>query len=246
MINFFEFNGTNSKDYGILLMDKSAYSRPERDLTYISVAGRSGDLIIDNGRYKNQNITYKCRLFAPTEEEQNFSTSYALNDIVGELESNGNYYKLHDSYNPDYFRFAAFNGNIEVSQTKYPDIVDFSLTFNCKPYLYRWDGQNAVSFNYSATAQTIVNPEKESTKPYIKVYASGDCSMSINGYSFQLYGVSDYYELDCETQNCYRGTQNKNDYFSGSFPTLKAGSNVIAFTSSAITKIEIIPRWRCR
>ena len=58
MRNWFIYDGKNSKDYGVYISGMQTYNAPERDVTSLEIPGRNGELTIDNGRYKNINITY--------------------------------------------------------------------------------------------------------------------------------------------------------------------------------------------
>ena len=57
-LNYFIFNGTKSLDEQLIVVDKSTYKGAARDITFTQIPGRSGDLLIDNKRYKNVKITY--------------------------------------------------------------------------------------------------------------------------------------------------------------------------------------------
>ena len=245
MINYINYNGQDSRNFGLLVSAKDSYNQPERDVEYISVPGRNGDLVFDNGRYKNINISYSFTLVAETLnsrlENPNYGLQYAIKDINKWLISDGNYHKLYDSYNPDYYRFAECSGGIS-HDVQNPNFAKFSVTFNCKPYRYRTDGDNVITV---MPGNTIYNPEAFDSTPYLKIYASsgGTVSFSLNGVSVSIQNVTDYVEMDCDIQNVYKGSANKNSDFTGGFPMLKSGNNGFGSLTN-ITKIDIIPRWR--
>ena len=55
--------------------------------------------------------------------------------------------------------------------------------------------------------------------------------------------IDEYLVIDCDTQNAYKGTQNKNTEISAAaFPRLDAGDSEISWTGG-ITSVEITPRW---
>lgn len=245
MINYINYNGQDSRDFGLLISAKDSYNQPERDVEYISVPGRNGDLIFDNGRYKNIDISYSFTLVAPTLNTKlsnpNYSMMHAVNPINAWLISNGQYFKLYDSYEPDYYRLAECKGGISHS-TQNNNYSKFTVNFNCKPYRYRTDGDNVITV---MPGNTIYNPEAFDSTPYFKIYASssGTVSFSLNGVSVSIQNVTDYIEMDCDIQNVYKGSANKNSDFTGGFPVLKSGINGFGFLTN-ITKIDIIPRWR--
>ena len=117
MLNYFKFNGGDSRDYGVLIRNKKTYNQAEKDITFEPVAGRSGDIVIDNGRYNNVEMGYGVTLFAPTLDEkninQNINLAYSTQDLKDWLIADGNYYKLTDCYDPDYYRMACYSGGME-------------------------------------------------------------------------------------------------------------------------------------
>ena len=58
MIHDFSFNGKSLFDFGVIVTNSPEWVVPQRDVTSVSIPGRSGDLIIDNGRYNNLSIPY--------------------------------------------------------------------------------------------------------------------------------------------------------------------------------------------
>ena len=53
MMNAFQFNGRSSSEFGVYISGGGTYNAPERDVEFMAMPGRSGDLLIDNGRFKN-------------------------------------------------------------------------------------------------------------------------------------------------------------------------------------------------
>ena len=50
-MNHFVYNGVSSLDMGLRIESKNVFSAPEYDVTFQSIPGRNGDLILPNGRY---------------------------------------------------------------------------------------------------------------------------------------------------------------------------------------------------
>lgn len=57
-MNYFEFNGVRSSDYGLIISSKDIYSAPASDVSFVSVPGRNGDVMIDNNRFLNVTVSY--------------------------------------------------------------------------------------------------------------------------------------------------------------------------------------------
>ena len=236
-LSYLYYKGVNSLDLSLLIKSKGSWIAAERDKTYVSVPGRNGDLIQDNGRYKNVPIPYTMTVL------RNDVRSFA--DLVAKIKNwlsvGTGYGELWDSYDPRYFRYAAIDGYVNITEELLEHIGSFAVNFNCKPYRYSFDGQNIISV--PAAGMTIYNPEALAAKPYIKIYGNGSISLSVNSSTITIADVDGYVELDSETMNAYKGINLLNNKMTGSaFPELVPGDNTIAFTGT-VTGAEIVPRW---
>ena len=234
---FFMFKDHSSLEFGLLISEKGSYKGASRDISYTSVPGRSGDLSTDTGRYKNVNIPYKLTLLNNTEREFVELT----HQIKGWLLAEQGYLRLWDSYDKKYFRLGSYSDEVDIEQ-ELRDLGGLSLTFNCKPFKYSFEGQQPVVFT---AAGTLYNSEFFPSLPYIKITGSGTVTLTINNNAFVFKGIEEYIEIDSEIMNAYKGTQPQNNKMSGvAFPTLLPGSNVISWVGN-IKKLEIVPRWCC-
>lgn len=230
------YKGISSLDLSLYIKAKGTYNTAERDIEFVSVPGRNGDLIQDNGRYKNVSVPYELVLLK--KDARSFSD---LTDAVKNwLAVGGGYNELWDSYNPRYFRYAAVEGSVDVVE-ELANYGELSLTFNCKPLRYSFAGQQAIEIMHSNTQ--LYNPEKLAAAPYIKIYGNGNISLSVNAVTLTFSGVSEYIEIDSELMNVYKGLTLLNNITTGdTFPTLAPGINNITITGGA-TRAEIVPRW---
>lgn len=234
---FLMFKDHSSLEFGLLISDKGSYKGASRDISYTSVPGRNGDLITDNGRYKNVNIPYKLTLLNNTEREFVELT----HQIKGWLLAEQGYFRLWDSYDKKYFRLGSYSDEVDIEQ-ELRDLGGLSLTFNCKPFKYSFEGQQPVVFT---AAGTLYNSEFFPSLPYIKITGSGTVTLTINNNAFVFKGIEEYIEVDSEIMNAYKGTQPQNNKMTGAaFPTLLPGNNVISWVGN-IKKLEIVPRWCC-
>lgn len=243
MINWLNFKDKDSRDFGLYIRKKDTYNRAKRDISFISVPGRSGDVVIDNGRYENVEIKYALRLFSTQYSELSDNQNFFWNweDVCRWLIADGNYYRLYDSYDPLYYRKACLADEFVVEQPHH-SVGDFEVKFNCKPYRYRHDGDSVTEITQQNTV--IDNTEMYDSLPYIKIIGSGDVYLHIGGRQYNFYSISDYVECDSELMNVYKNMISKNAYYQGTaFPTLEPGSNRIAWSGN-VTKIQIKPRWR--
>lgn len=147
-----KFDGVDLADFGVTLSGTGTYNAPERDVTSISVPGRNGDILIDNGRYFNIEVEYPVNI------------ELGLPDKVPALRaflmSHKGYFRLEDSYHPDEFRLAQYAGPFEINPTgshnRYGRMV---LTFNCKPQRYLKAGERVALTVEGTTSPTSLVTE---------------------------------------------------------------------------------------
>lgn len=233
---FFKFNGVTSLDEQLIITGKGVYKGAARDLTFTQIAGRSGDLLTDNRRFKNVKISYDVAAL-----EGIHTIPEIAHRVKGWLLSEVGYFPLYDSYDPNYFRLGAYSEEFDLEQ-ELPALGRSSIVFNCKPFRYLIEGQRAIILT---TAQTVRNPEFFSSLPYIKITGEGDITLSINADSFVFRGVEGYIEVDSEQMRAFKGLTSENEkMYSPDFPKLYKGDNYISWSGS-VSSVEIIPRWCC-
>lgn len=234
---FFMFKDHSSLEFGLLITEKGSYKGASRDVSYTSVPGRSGDLITDNGRYKNISVPYKCNLLNNTA----FEFVELAHKIKGWLLAEQGYFPLWDSYDGKYFRLGSYSDEVDIEQ-ELRDLGSLSLSFNCKPFKYSFEGQKPVVFT---EAGSLYNAEYYPSAPYIKIVGSGDITLTVNNDSFTFSDIDEYIEIDSDIMNAYKGAQPQNNKMTGAgFPTLLPGNNVISWVGN-VEQLEIVPRWCC-
>ena len=133
---YFVFNGKKSSDFNVWCSGDGLYRLPDRDVEYIAVPGRNGDLAVDNGRWKNVSVTYSC--FIP----KNFRECYAY--LVSWLASQKGYGRLEDARHPEFYWLARMDADVDPKMVVADDSGTFTLTFNCKPQRFLKSGEIPV------------------------------------------------------------------------------------------------------
>lgn len=209
------------------------YNKPAKNVETISVPGRNGDLILDEGTFKNVTISY------PAYIRENFEIVWQ--GLINKLATLKGYHKIQCSDDLTHFRM----GRVIIPQTpsvfKVNTGASFSLAFDCKPQRFLTSGQN----QYSRTASgSINNPTNYTSQPLLRVYGTG--SFTLAGNRVTISYNPDYIDIDCEAMECIGsdGTS-MNRFVSFSqvdYPVLNPGSNSLTI-GTGITKIEYTPRW---
>ena len=226
------FNNKSSADCRIQVAHPPGYAYPERDYTITHIPGRNGDIIQDNGCYKNVERTYEVSFDAPNED---FAT-YA-NAVSAWLHSTTGYARLEDSYEPNYYRMATYQES-NIFENLYNQAGTATIVFECKPQRFLKTGDNIITIQNSLT---IMNPTGFEAYPLFKVTGTSGV-LTVNGNSITFSSIDDFVILDCELQDAYKENINKNSTISGTFPVLKTGSNTISWTGN-ISSVTMKPRW---
>lgn len=226
------FNNKSSADCRIQVAHPPGYAYPERDYTITHIPGRNGDIIQDNGCYKNVERTYEVSFDALNED---FAT-YA-NAVSAWLHSTTGYARLEDSYEPNYYRMATYQES-NIFENLYNKAGTATIVFECKPQRFLKTGDNTITIQNSLT---IMNPTGFEAYPLFKVTGTSGV-LTVNGNSITFSSIDDFVMLDCELQDAYKENINKNSTISGTFPVLKTGSNTISWTGD-IASVTMKPRW---
>lgn len=227
----FTFDGINSADYYVWVSGVGTYGAPERDMEFISIPGRLGDLIIDGKKFSNIDIPYSCFISSafPSRYEA-FRTQL--------LQRAGKYLALTDTYHPDEMRMAAYRGGLDPQMGINNRSGKFDVIFNCKPQRYLTSGLSLQPFTADGS---ITNPTPYEAKPFLRVYGAG--TISVNGMSIEIAAHPfPYLDIDCEAMEAYYDDQSGNSYITlTDFPILSPGANAI--TKGATSRVDISPRW---
>ena len=227
------FNYVSSDTYGIVVAGAGSFDPAEPDMTSYSVPGKNGDILLDNHRYKNIDVTYPA--FIPNDfvnQSQNIR-----NWILG----NKSYKELSDSFDSAHYRLAV-GKSVRFSPVFENTAANMSITFNCKPQRFLTSGKTQRSIS---SGDTLTNPSGFDAFPSLRLAnvaagASITFTNSAGTYTLTATAASATpVTIDCELMTIRTGTLN-NELFSGDFPILHRGVTTITFSGMGV---QIAPRW---
>ena len=229
----FTFNSKKSSDFGLVVQGATINKTPARPYGLQKIPGRAGLLIIDSSidDLENVEITYTvgCKDIAANRDA-----------IADWLFGSAAYAKLADSSDASSYRMAICTSGQDWDE-QIRNFGTAKLVFSCKPFRFLTSGDAKTTLT---AAGEITNPTAYSALPYIKIYGSGNITLSIGGQSFPFLNIGSYIECDSDLQAVFTGVNNKADKANfDDFPTLKPGANSISWTGT-VTKVEIVPHWR--
>lgn len=244
-LNSFTYKGINSLDMGLIIAEKSnAYNKADPVIETISVPAR-GTLIVDNRtdeldnpQFNDYTEKYICYIdidMLGISLEEHARRLYAWL-YSGDISFN----KLYDTYDEDYYTLAYVSSNASITDLARRLLGKIEIEFTCKAYKRSIKGDKLITLT---EATTLNNPEAFTSLPYIKIYGSGNITLSINNRSHAFKDVSEYIEIDSELMNAYKDKQLQNNkMLTTLFPKFAAGANNINWIGN-VTKVDIISRW---
>lgn len=230
MIGFLIYNGKSSREFGLYVSGSGTFNAPQRDIETIEIPGRNGTLTIDKKRFKNISIPY------PAFIREKFR---AYTDAAREwLLADAGYRRLEDSYHPNEYRMARFTGPLDFDTRVLNRSGECTLYFDCAPQRFLKMGE--IPHTVMKTGD-FINPTAFEAKPLFRVYGTSG-TLTVGNTVMEISEINEYVDIDCDTQNAYKGIENCNDKVTSEFPTFMAGKTGIKI-SGGITKVIVIPRW---
>ena len=232
MRNYFTFGGIDGRDLGIYISGEGVYNAPSRNYNAIAIPGRNGDLLGLERRFSNVEVKYPAFCYGDFADR-----IAAIREALLSLEG---YQRLADTYNPEEYRMAYFEGGFEVEPTTVHDAGNFELTFTCKPQRYLVSGETAQAV---ASGDTLYNPTGFDALPVI--HAVGYGTIEVGSQAIVVANTYPEVTINSEIADCYYDLQSANDAVSFStndFPVLHPGANGIAY-SSTFTSVTVTPNW---
>ena len=195
MINWITFNEKSLKDFGVYISGSGVFDAPERDYSSVEVPGRNGELTLDNGRYKNITVEYPAFII------RDFKRNVAA--LRNFLLANRGFCRLEDTYHPEEYRIAKWDGKFTADPVDELYAANFKLTFDCYPQRFLKIGEMPIELTASAT---IFNEYLQESKPLIRAYGTG--SFTISGVTITINSANSYTDIDkapnCQRRGCHR------------------------------------------
>ena len=156
------FNGKSSADFGLIVEYYPESVHAARRGELISIPGRNGVIIREDGAYDTYTQTYQI-WFRNT---MNRDTYQNARDVAVWLLGASGFCRLEDTYEQEYFRLARFVGPLNV-ETVLKNHGRATLEFDVQPQRYLKSGETPLTFTGGASA-TIMNPTQFEARPLLK------------------------------------------------------------------------------
>jgi phage-related protein len=227
------YNNQNSNDLDLII--EKTPDIPSSSIKYATIDIDGGETLTKIAGFND--ITFKIDFaYFATPEEYLMKKATIDSWLLSEVNKNL-IYSLDE-----FVIYKVKQVQIDATTTTSRIVRHFSVTFTCTGLKYMASGLEPIEVLTSGIE--LNNFGSYEAKSLLKIYASGNISISIGSNTFSINNVSSYVSVDSEIKECYKDSTNKGKDMTGDWPILPIGSSEITWTGS-ISKIEITPRWRC-
>lgn len=225
------FNNRSSLDLGIEVIKRPEIPSPQPIYNSYDITGKNGKEYEFEG-YEDIEIEIDFNFL---DRETMYERFLECKRWINTIKDN----KLIFSDNLGVFyrvNYATITSNERVFKV----IGKFTVTFNCEPFAYEFEGQNEIEVNnYS----TVFNYGDFESKPIIKINGEGLVTINLNDEIIKVNVgqniiINSYLELSYKED---KTPQNSN--IKGKYPVLKLGENSISYSGGRIDSFIIIPNW---
>lgn len=226
-------------ELGLLVKERPSVPAPAKRIQTVRVAGRDGDLIIDEGLYDSIVIPIKFNFMAKRPDEW----METFREAKRWLQGHGNLYFSDDI---DWFFIARY---VQITDTERTSrrLGNFTAEFTCDPYMYHRSGQASIDLE---SGGELYNPWSLSHPAYF-INGIGEGTLTVNGNEVQFISsspspiASGYLRIDTNLMRTsgYAGNP-ANKAISGNYEDLylNPGRNTVSI-SSGFT-VSVTPNWR--
>ena len=230
------FNGKNCMEYDLLIRERPSIPAPKRRITAVKIAGRDGEMIVNDDIYESIDIPVKFNFMAesPDKWADSFRKAKAW------LKGSG---MLIFSDDPDWFYKCQY---VTITSTERTSrrIGNFTAEFHCKPYMYAVNGTETITVD---GYKVIINPYMTSHPTYtIEGAGSGRIAVNNLAVAFESPGsltIDTEQMTACDISNPYapsfEGVRTYG-YFQNIY--MQPGENQVVITSGFT--LSITPNWR--
>lgn len=225
------FNDKSSLDLGIEIIKRPEIPSPQPIYNSYDIPGKNGKEYELEG-YEDIEIEVDFNFI---DRETMYERFLECKRWINTIKDN----KLIFSDNPGVFykvNYATITSNERVFKV----IGKFTITFNCEPFAYEFEGQNEIEIINEAM---IFNHGDFESKPIIKIIGEGLVTINLNDeiIKVNLGGdiiIDSYLELSYKED---KSPQNSN--IQGRYPILKLGENNISYSGGRVDNFIVIPNW---
>ncbi|WP_438844747.1 MULTISPECIES: phage tail protein [unclassified Enterococcus] len=244
---WFKLGNRWSEEFNAFICERPPKKKAKRMFTLEEVSGLNKLAVNDAGYYTNIEQTLNCFYLSPTlEHVQHYE------DVITEaLDTRGEYVDFVPYWDPSYvyqvivINEPNFEGTFHTLRG-----VPFSFDLSIAPFKKNILGMNPIVLE---SQDSVYNPERYPAYPKIKIYGSGNLTVSINGRETKFSDVTSdiIIDSDPDVMETYREVdgilvnEHKKLLSNQIYPYFDAGENRITWSNN-VKKIVVEPRWQTK
>lgn len=244
----FTWNSINCETLGLIVEKYPSRPFPERKQTIYSIAGRSGDLIVDEDAFSN--VTQEYEVFVGHDSQ---TMQEKLTAIAAWLLTPSGYCELTDSYDPNHKRLARFVGGQQFLNSL-NEFGRATAVFDCKPQRFPITDVVYTPTLVELTPETITLPSSGLLPSYPLIefltvgantsfrVTDGNILITVPSRAVAINRIV----IDWESQavyNAYNGSVPSGTSITGIWKKVGDGDSItITIETSPIPTVKIYPR----
>lgn len=181
MRNYITYNGVDLREFGLYISGQGTFNSPARDYEQIVIPGRDGVLLGKEDKLNATELTYRGFIYKDFRENVAKLRAFLL--------SNKGFFRLTDTYNPDEYRLALYEGELIVEPTAKNNAGEFDLTFLVQPQRYLLSGEEVQTVD-------AADPPSETYSGEIVTFEDPDGEKTIQSITAQITPVQDMHGYD--------------------------------------------------
>lgn len=226
-LNTLRFNGYDSlNDFFVGVQSYPDIPTTNENYETYNVEGKNGSLIVNKGTYNDKTIPFELVLLKTDNFHQRFDSINLWLDNINDNRL------IYDRVDKCYRVKKVIKDNIK--RQAYYGEGEFKISFLCEPFLtdiektkFNITNNNFV-FYYFGTQEAPLN---------LKVFGTGDISITLNNNTMRVSNVSDYITIDSELKQIRDNENESKDLESiGNYFYVTPGKNILSFEN--VSKIE--------
>lgn len=176
---YFIFDGFDTRTLpGVTVVRGETLESPAREFDVREIPGRNGNLLLDNRKYPNTEITYHVMI------RENMESTFR--QLAGFLLSRTGYCKLSDSWSTSEFYLAYVSQPIVPTVSRGDELGAFEVVFNRKPQRFLVSGAVPITPSVEDPGQYapkrliyLENPAYFAARPQITLSVQGTANNNI-------------------------------------------------------------------
>lgn len=219
----FWWKGIGSDEMNLIVSKTPTIAKGKKSIEKITIPGRNGFLIIDNGTYEGFVISIECHFAKETTDQD---AILAWLDGAGKL-------SLDNIRQWD----AVITNSISLEKVV-GTYRSFLIQFECQP-VSEEIAESQFTVNSNPASITITGATA-SMDPIVEITGLGDVQVTVNNKAFHLYAMEGKYILDSKLKVITDiNDMNASHKMLGEYPVLEPGVNTIDYIGT-ILDFEIV------